>query len=80
MTNDDVRVDGTVAPVFDITVGAGPTQTRVSVNGQDITKHLCGVVVRSHAGKLTELTLTAVPGTARLTVQSAIEDVAVITA
>lgn len=67
------------APVFDIVLGSTARESAVSVNGQDITKHVCGVSVECNAADgVTKVTLRVRPFGARVTVQGAIEDVKVI--
>lgn len=66
------------APDFDIFIAQTAAATRVSVNGHDITRSICGIQVKSDAGGLSQVTLIVAPGKSIVTVQAAIEDVVVV--
>jgi hypothetical protein len=65
------------APDFDIFIAQSPADTRVTVNGHDITRSIGAIHVKSEAGGLSQVTLIVAPGRSIVTVQAAIEDVVV---
>ena len=66
------------APVFDIAVGRSGHDTSIRVNGQDISADVQALTVQVTGGELTKITLLVFGHKAHVTVQGAIEHVAIV--
>lgn len=51
----------------EISIGPRSYDSRVAIDGQDITKHLTGVEIKAHVSSLTEVTLFVLPSSVQIT-------------